>query len=441
MKNSKIISKFPSGRITPPASKSVSHRALICAALAGGDEAVARVSNIGVSDDITATRRALEVLLSGDSTKTIDCGESGSTLRFLIPIAAVLGGEWRFVGQGRLLDRPLDVYDGVFAQSGALLERDGDSILVRGPLKAGKYEIVGNVSSQFISGLMFALPLLDGDSEIVLTTELESVDYVNLTIDVMSAFGVDVYEIAGQARNDATQLSNDATQFSNDAAQVVGYQIPGHQTYIPVDFVVEADWSQAAFFLVAGALGLDVEVSGFSMDSLQGDMRILDVLESAGATIFETVDESDASKYDIFADDFSLSTLSASPSEDGLNAITLDVSDIPDLVPPIAALLCYADGTSYINNAGRLRIKESDRLEALVAELGNIGADIRAEDDSLVIVGKKKLSGGSADAHGDLRIAMAVAVAAIGCENAVKLTGWESVGKSYPGFWDDFEKE
>jgi 3-phosphoshikimate 1-carboxyvinyltransferase len=380
-----------------------------------------------------------------------------------MPLAAVLGGLWTFVGQGRLLDRPLDVYDGVFAQSGALLSREDGCIKVCGPLKPGRYEIAGDVSSQFISGMLFALPLLDGDSEIVLTTPLESSDYVGLTIDVMRAFGVEVKgkgkgKGEGQgigfwdfAQNDVLTIEDrddvltvedrdDVREKEDDGLTVgAGLRVSGGQVYTPVDYAVEADWSQAAFFLAAGALGRDVTVRGMSLDSLQGDTKILDVLEDAGVEIFETEDKNESSKYDIFASEYVLSAISASSTGDGISAISLDVADIPDLVPPIAAFLCYAQGTSYLNNAGRLRIKESDRLAALAEELGGIGADIRVVGDSLVIVGKEKLLGGTADAHGDHRIAMAVAVAAIGCENPVQLTGWESVSKSYPGFWDDFE--
>jgi 3-phosphoshikimate 1-carboxyvinyltransferase len=423
----KTIDRYPEGVVIPPPSKSISHRAVICAAIAGGEKAVARIKSIGISDDIEATRRGVAKIVSawsgqgGDTGdgNVIDCGESGSTLRFLIPLAGIDGREWVLKERGRLRGRPLGAYEEVFRQCGGLFERGGGEVRVRGPLRPGTYELPGDVSSQFISGLLLAAPLLDGDSDIVLSSPLESADYVNLTIDVMSAFGVSV-SVDGEGGDGVANFD-----------RVTGWRIPGGQSYRSAKFSVEPDWSQAAFFLCAGAMGRRVAVSGLSPGSLQGDMRILGILKSAGCDVDAEMRMVPGRRGG--------GTFRALAPVSGLKAVTVDMRDIPDLAPPVAALACYLRGESRLENAGRLRMKESDRLDALAGELSNIGADIRVDGDSLVIRGRDSLAGGRADARGDHRIAMALAVAAIGCDGPVAITGWESVSKSYPDFWRDFE--
>lgn len=415
MSGNKTIGRLPSGVITPPPSKSLIHRALICAALAGGRS---EIENFRGSDDVDATLegvrklRPIKTSLDGDVMSlspapgaprqlgprgVIDCGESGSTLRFLLPIVALDKRPTIFAGRGRLLHRPLDVYADVFASSGALFEQDGDRALARGPLRSGEFRLPGNVSSQFVSGLLLALPLLDGDSVIRLSTPLESRRYVDMTIDVMRRFGVGI-----------------------DSETDTLYRVRGGQRYHPARIRIEADYSQAAFFLVSAALGRDVMVAGLSPNSVQGDREILDVLSGAGA--------------DVKWDDGIVSVRAKR-----LSAITFDAREAPDLVPPIAVLCCFCEGESRITNAGRLRIKESDRLSALSSELKKLGARIEETEDSLAITGMGSLRGGGVDAWSDHRIAMAMAVAAVRCDTPVSLSGWRNVSKSYPDFWRDFE--
>jgi 3-phosphoshikimate 1-carboxyvinyltransferase len=409
----KEIRGFPRGAITPPPSKSLSHRAVICAALADGDSVI---ENLGASEDIGATLSCVRALLgagfkeggafggagkmpwsggAGDMA-VLDCGESGSTLRFLLPVAALGAGRTAFTGKGRLLSRPIDLYAEVFRAAGASYEHVADKVTVKGPLRSGEYALPGDVSSQFVSGLLLALPLLEGDSTVRLSSPLESGGYVDMTIDVMRRFGVEI---------------------GRDGAH---YLVRGGQRYRPARYRVEADYSQAAFFLAASALGRDVEVSGLDRDSIQGDRAILGVLAQAGAEIA-----------------WRGGAVTARAGR--LSPVTVDAREIPDLVPPIAALCCFCDGTSRVLNAGRLRLKESDRLRALASELGKLGAEVKEGAGSLEIAGSESLAGGDADARGDHRIAMAIAVAAIRCRGRVRLSGWRSVAKSYPGFWRDFE--
>ncbi|MDR0851798.1 MAG: 3-phosphoshikimate 1-carboxyvinyltransferase [Clostridiales Family XIII bacterium] len=406
------IDRFPTGVITPPPSKSLSHRALICAALAGGVHAIDRIENMGDSDDISATRSGILNVLAGLCNRPVDCGESGSTLRFLIPIAAVFSDAWVFKGKGRLFERPLSVYSEVFAAHGVAFANTGDEVHVRGPLRAGIFEVRGDISSQFISGLLLALPLLDGDSEIRLLTPLESAGYVDLTLDVMHTYGVSVER-----------------RFSVKDHALTGFAVPGGQKYRETPFRIEPDYSQAAFFLGAGALGCEVAVAGLNPNSLQGDRRILDVLREMGAVI----GGGDKSPH-------GFAQIRIQAPDEGLHGITIDVSDIPDLVPPIAALAAVSRGVTRIENAYRLRMKESDRLHALKEALGALGAEIIEEKDALVIVGKKTLSGGRTDAWKDHRIAMAVALAAIKCARTVEITGSGAVRKSYPAFWKDWSQ-
>jgi len=421
----KILDRFPSGVVTVPPSKSLSHRAVICAALAGGEAAGAVVRNLGRSEDIAATERGIAAICAAAAggAGEINCGESGSTLRFLIPLAAGGGAlrAWRFTGRGRLLARPQDVYADVFLAhggEGACFVQEPGAILVRGPLLPGRYELRGDVSSQFLTGLLLALPLLSGDSEIALTTPLESAAYVDLTLDVMRAFGVTV--CAGGAGVCGRQ---DAAPTVRDEGGYGCWHVPGGQRYRPAAYTVEGDWSQAAFFLCAAALGRDVKVEGLRADSLQGDRRVADVLKQMR---FDREGESGGEP-------------ASSPASEAA-PLVVDCKDIPDIVPPLAAAACCAVGETRFENAGRLRLKESDRLAALAQELARIGADAREEGDALVIRGRDALEGGAADAHGDHRIAMALAVASIRCRTPVRLTGAESVAKSYPDFWRDWEK-
>ena len=412
----KRITRFPTGDIMMPPSKSIVHRALICAALADGASVI---KNVDLSDDIRATVQCLqglgaEIKISGitakvlgksqllgpDSLTTLNCIESGSTLRFLLPIAALSRREITFTGQGRLMERPQGAYADVFAEKGVKFLQGEGKIVVQGPLPAGEYVLPGNVSSQFVSGLLFALPLVQGNSVITLSSPLESRSYVDMTQAVMAEFGVKTQQNGQQ------------------------YIIKGGQSYSARKYMAEGDWSAAAFFLCAGALGREAMCHGLDENSLQGDKEILFLLQIMGAGIMSHPDG-------IFK--------ALLPEK--LRVATVDAGNIPDLIPPLATLMCFAQGTSRIVNAARLRYKESDRLSALATQLNALGASVIEEPEGLTIHGKPFIKGGIADACGDHRIAMAAALAAIRCENGVELTGWETVAKSYPAFWQDWEGE
>lgn len=368
------------GAITPPPSKSYSHRALIAAALG---ETGSVLTNLADSKDITATRRCLNALsVSREELPLLDCGESGSTLRFLIPVALALRGGARFTGQGRLMERPQKPYFDLFDEKGVFFEQKDGILTVRGALTPGKYRLPGDVSSQFVTGLFYALPLLSGgDSEIVLTSPLESRAYVDMTAEVMERFGVHVEETPD------------------------GWRVPGGQRYRPNSLAIEADWSQAGFFYAALGLGNNLDIQGMNPDSTQGDRIIVPYYEKL--------------------------------ARDG--DVELDVSQCPDLVPPLAVHAAVRRGTTRIVNAARLRIKESDRLATVTATLNALGANIKEYPDSLTIHGVDALAGGvEVDCCNDHRIAMMAAVAATRCKEPVTLLGAQCVDKSYPDFWKDY---
>lgn len=402
------INGRPHGAIWLPPSKSYSHRALLAGALAGN----CRIDRLIWSQDTLATLNGIAALggaftrgeavvtigdrMSGGTLSEIDCGESGSTLRFLIPIAAALRDKTTFIGHGRLMERPLAPYEQALG-SMLTFTRDNGTLTVEGRLTAGNFAMPGDVSSQFITGLLYALPLLDGDSTLTLTTPLQSRSYVDLTLDVLSTFGI-VIENDGYCR----------------------FTVRGGQTYRPVDYTVEGDFSGAAFFLVAGALGCEVECCGLNEHSRQGDRAILDFLRQAGATVTHGGHGG------------------LVVTADRLHGITADVGDCPDLVPPLGALLTFCEGESRIVNAARLRIKESDRLASVTAELTRLGADIQEFDDHLVFRGIDRLHGGNCHAWNDHRIAMMVAVAALRADGTVTVDDPSCVSKSYPRFWEDY---
>lgn len=397
-KTVKIVPHKLNGKVCAPPSKSAAHRAILCAALAEGETSI---SNLAYSEDISATLSVIEQLGAkvhvNGSTVTItgvckgkqlnkqnfNCNESGSTLRFIIPIALALGGNFFVSGKGRLMERPLDDYYKIFDAQGIFHKKENDKILFDGKLSSGRYELSGNVSSQYITGLLYSLPLLSSDSEIVITTPMESVGYIKMTLEMLKKFGISI-ECSDDYRN---------------------YYISGNQTYRACDYSVEGDYSQAAFYYVANELGSNIKISGLLEDSLQGDKAILDVINLLN---------------------------------DGKTEHTIDVSQIPDLVPIISVLATQTDGVTHIVNAGRLRIKESDRLSAVTQELTKIGAKIDEFDDSLTIYGKTALSGGVVDAHNDHRIAMSLAIASTVASGGIQICGSDSVKKSYKDFWEVF---
>lgn len=405
-----------SGTISAPPSKAVVHRAVICAALSRGK---CLISGVEETNDMAATitaARALgaDISLNGDTLTVtglmngnskiplfanINCGESGSTYRFFVPVAAALGVTTSFYGGGRLPDRPITPLTDALIKHGIRVEKTGDEMLtVSGKLTGGRFELPGNVSSQYVTGLLFALPLLDEDSEIVLTSPLESKGYVDITLAALRMAGIDI-EVKDNI-----------------------YSIKGKQVYCSTDSRVEGDYSSVAFWLCAGAVNSDITVTGLSATSLQGDREIISVLQSFGANV--AIDQNNGA-------------VRVYPGD--LAAIELDVSDIPDLVPVLAAVAAYAKGTTVLYNAGRLRVKESDRLAAVTAGLRALGAEVAEFEDRLEVTGKKKLSGGITDSFNDHRIAMAMSIAALGCEAKTVISGAECVNKSYPRFYDDFK--
>lgn len=414
MKNVLINPGKLSGRVTIPSSKSICHRAVICAGLSEG---ISNIHNIFYSQDIEATSKAMESLdaqisrekdsilvkATGEmkvKNNVIDCNESGSTLRFLIPIAAVTGEKVEFTGRGRLIDRPLAAYYEIFDNQKLHYTNDNGKLplTIEGKLIPGEYRVKGNISSQFISGLLFALPLLDGDSKIIITTPLESKPYVDLTIEMLKNFSVNVE--------------------NNDYKEIL---IKGNQKYIAADYEVEGDFSQAAFWLTAGTLGADVVCQGLNMKSLQGDKVILDIIRDMGGKLSSEG-----------------SSVQSLPSP--TRGSRIDVSQCPDLVPVLAVLAALSNGTTEIVNAGRLRIKESDRLRAISCELNKIGADVEEKPEGLLIRGREVLKGGTVNSWNDHRIAMALAIASIKCTGPIIIEDSECVKKSYPDFWEDFRR-
>ena len=379
--NLTIMPALLSGTVTPPPSKSQAHRYLIAAALAGEGSVI---ENLADSQDIQATRWWMKTMMtSGRRIAEFNCLESGSTLRFLIPIALALRGGGRFTGHGRLMERPQQPYFDLFDEKGIRYELKNGFLTVEGQLTPGAFRLPGNVSSQFVTGLLYALPLLAGDSRIVLTTDLESRSYVDMTLEALSAFGVTA------AWEDSRTLA-----------------VPGGQSYIPATVRVEGDWSQAAFWFAAISLGSRLEIEGLQQLSAQGDRVIRDHF------------------------------VRLTPPGD----VDIDLSGCPDLAPPLAAMAVLRRGDTRLLNAGRLRLKESDRLTSITAALGALGTSIEEQPDSLIVHGVETLAGGcTVDCWNDHRIAMMTAIAATRCEKPVALLGAECVAKSYPDFWRDYQ--
>lgn len=397
------------GEVCIPSSKSVAHRLLICAAL--GTEKTTLLID-GFSRDILATAKCLKALGAGIETSgrrirvtpvqkpvgggLLPCGESGSTLRFLLPVAGALGVSGYFKMEGRLPERPMQVYEDVLRAHGMEISRDGSWLRFGGQLKSGTYSLPGDVSSQYFSGLLMALPRLSGDSSVAAEGTLESAGYIRLTEDALTLSGVRL-EREGQS-----------------------WRVPGSQRFtLPGILRVEGDWSNAAFFLCMGALSeKGVTVRGLNLRSAQGDMAVLDILRQFGASVEASGGEVTVRRTE-------------------LRPVTIDAADIPDLVPVLSVLACGAAGNTRIINAARLRMKESDRLQTTAKLISDLGGVVDELPDGLVIHGTGSLTGGRVDSCSDHRIAMSAAVAAGLCRESVTIGGADCVRKSYPAFWED----
>lgn len=397
----KIIPKTLKGTVTVPPSKSVAHRMIIAAALADG---VSEISNLSPSEDILATidcMNALGANIDFDGKTAVikgiknvpdkallDCHESGSTMRFLMPVACALGIRSEFIGRGKLPQRPIKPFLEEFPKHGVEFDfsmaYSGNTLpcTLSGKLTAGRFEIDGGISSQFITGLLFALPLLCGDSEIVLTSHLESKPYVDITVGVLKKFGCEVKNTEK------------------------GYFVRGNQRFKPFSGAVEGDYSQSAFWFTANSLGSKLDILGLNENSLQGDKKIVEICNNFN---------------------------------EERRAFELDCSDIPDLVPILTVLASFCKGKSVLTNVARLRIKECDRLAAMEDCLNKVGGKVKAFSDKIEIEGVDKFTGGEVSSYNDHRIAMSMAVAATKSDSPIIIKGAECVAKSYPDFFEVFK--
>ncbi len=398
------------GTIAAPPSKSMSHRAVLCAALCRGNS---QITGLGQSRDIDATLDAVQQLCATVTpykdginifghggfrtiTREVNCGESGSTLRFLIPLFSLTQQKIDFVGGGRLFARPQTIYAKLFRSQGLTFTQDENGISISGALHAGAYAIPGNISSQFISGLLFMMPLLDQQSTLTVTGDFESASYVELTLATLKDFGITVHR----------------PSFNE-------FIIPGKQRYMPCPYTVEGDYSQAAFLAVLGALVGDITVSNLRPDSKQGDAAILDILARCGA-------------------EFTRNGNDVTFAKSKLTATDIDLADCPDLGPVLTVLAACCEGTTTITNAGRLRIKESDRILAMETELKKFGVDITSTEDTITITGGAlQTPTEPLAAHNDHRVVMSLAVLALGNDITVDLADAQAVAKSWPEFFVD----
>lgn len=409
------------GEVKIPPSKSMAHRAIICAALASG---TSRIGNIAYSEDIKATIGCMEKLgaeikqaadtleIAGvgslaalqrnvSSGTVVDCNESGSTLRFLIPVFALTDTHCIFTGQGRLMQRPQTVYEEIFAEQKKKFQISEDKIETFESLSAGVFQVRGDISSQFISGLLFTLPLLPDNSIIKIMPPFESRSYVNLTLDLLRQFGIE-------------------TVWLNDNALM----IKGGQTYTACDYTVEGDFSQLAFWGVLAAVNNDLTITGVNPASRQGDSVIIDILKSFGAEVTNISDGYKISRRD-------------------LTGCEIDLENCPDLGPVLTVLAALADGTTVIKNAGRLRIKESDRILAMETELKKAGVDISSTTDTITIKGgvtKTAPGGYTFFGHNDHRIVMSMAVLSTVLGQPSVIENANAINKSYPNFFEDLQQ-
>lgn len=369
-----------SGTIKAPPSKSIAHRAILCSVLSGGS---CNITNLELTEDIQATLQGIKAIYTDDMV--VDCRESASTLRFLLMVLSALGRRTTFVGGPRLAKRALLPLLELLTEHGVKVAKEGPKgwfpLTIEGKMQGDKFAIRGDVSSQFVSGLLMALPLMARDCEIVLTTPLVSKDYITLTIDIMNHFGVKV-EYTG-----------------------LGWFVPGFQRYVAADYEVEGDYCSAAYFLCANRFPRgNVTVEGLCPASKQPDKALLNILPALG------------------------------------NGIEVDVKDIPDSIPMLAVMAAFAKGKTTLCNAGRLQIKENDRLSALSRGIKKLGGNAEIEGDKLIIYGGERMEGGvTVSSIGDHRIAMAFSLGALGCEKPVIVTEANSVNKSYPDFYKDFK--
>lgn len=395
------------GELSPPPSKSVLHRYIIASSLAKG---VSKIENISFSEDIIATIEAMKklgakieqkdnyLLIDGSDTFKnlnenieIDCNESGSTLRFLFPLSIVKENKVLFKGRGKLFKRPMTPYFKNFEKFKIKHSYiDENAILLEGQLKAGIYEIDGNISSQFITGLLFSLPLLDGKSKIIINGKLESSNYIDISLECLSKFGIKI-------------INNSYQEFI----------IEGNQSYRAGNYCTEADYSQAAFFLVANAIGSKIKINDLSEDSLQGDKKIIDYISEID-------------------------------NWNSKDTLVLDGSETPDIIPVLSLKAAVSGKKIEIVNVERLRIKESDRLKATVEELSKLNFDLIEKKDSILINSREALKANknekvvSLSAHSDHRIAMMIAIAATCYDGEILLDNLDCVKKSYPNFWEVF---
>lgn len=395
------------GELSPPPSKSVLHRYIIASSLAKG---VSKIENISFSEDIIATIEAMKklgakieqkdnyLLIDGrDTFKNlnenieIDCNESGSTLRFLFPLSIVEENKVLFKGRGKLFKRPMTPYFENFEKFKIKHSYiDENAILLEGQLKAGIYEIDGNISSQFITGLLFSLPLLDGKSKIIINGKLESSNYIDISLECLSKFGIKI-------------INNSYQEFI----------IEGNQSYRAGNYCTEADYSQAAFFLVANAIGSKIKINDLSEDSLQGDKKIIDYISEID-------------------------------NWNSKDTLVLDGSETPDIIPVLSLKAAVSGKKIEIVNIERLRIKESDRLKATVEELSKLNFDLIEKKDSILINSRENFKVNknekivSLSAHSDHRIAMMIAIAATCYDGEILLDNLDCVKKSYPNFGEVF---
>ncbi len=388
------------GSIDAPASKSAAHRALICAALA--DKATKIICSTS-SVDIDATAQCLrelgatiekteygffvEPITEANENAVLNCHESGSTLRFMLPVCAAIGKAVSLYGEGRLPQRPIDELCSALESHGTALTSHSLPLTLNGKLTAGTYEISGNVSSQFISGLLLALPVTHAESTIVITGQIQSKPYIDMTLDVLKSFGI-------------------KTDFKENTIKI--YASNGYAS--PENYTVEGDWSNGAFFICADKIKANnVKCNNLTLDSIQGDKAVVAIAEKI---------------------------MNSTENE----CVKIDVADIPDLVPILATTACFRKGTTEFCNAARLRIKESDRLLSTSELIKNLGGKAEITEDTLTVYGTGSLEGGTVDSFNDHRIVMSAVTAASGCKSPVTIIDVQAVNKSYPTFFDEIKK-